>query len=85
MRWVAEVSNTRCGTRRPVHEMGQRYIAIDVDEVIRETAAAFLFLIDGREVWVPKSVMENEAAVMIGECEVAVDIAAWFVKKDGLE
>lgn len=57
------------------------YTAVDVEEVKRETAAAFLFVIDGQERWVPKSQMENPACVMVGETDVAVDIASWLARK----
>lgn len=57
------------------------FTAIDVDEVKRETAAAFLFVIDGQERWVPKSQMDNPACVTVGETDVAVDIASWLARK----
>lgn len=58
-----------------------KYTAVDVDEVLRETNAAFLFMIEDVERWVPKSTMENPACASVGETEIVVDIATWFVRK----
>lgn len=58
-----------------------RYTAIDVDEVKKETPAAFLFEIDGGEIWVPKSQMENPSCVAVGDTDVAVDVASWLARK----
>lgn len=62
----------------------ERFVAIDVDEVKAETLRAFLFIIDGAEHWIPKSAMEMEDQVSVGEKDVAVDIAAWIAKDRGL-
>lgn len=57
------------------------YTAVDVDEVMKETAGAFLLRLEsGDERWVPKSLIDNQ--IEVGECEIAVDIATWFVRKE---
>jgi hypothetical protein len=55
--------------------------------VTRETAKAVLCLLagpDNREVWIPKSVLEEQVAVDRDEV-VDVSVAGWFAAKEGLE
>lgn len=57
-------------------------ISIQYDRIIdnRETPKAFLFIIAGKETWLPKSCVED-----IRETESVVDIPFWLAKKKGLE
>lgn len=59
-------------------------VNVVVDEVMKRTAKALLFLIDGEEVWVPISLIEDEATIGMGDTEVVVAIPLWFAKKEGL-
>lgn len=61
-----------------------RYVPIPFDEILRETALAFLFVIEGEELWVPKSVIENPDTIDADEVGGEVWLAEWFSKKEGL-
>ncbi len=60
------------------------YETIRVDSVVKETGEAFLFDIDGEETWVPKSVCEDANEISEGDVNLDVEIAVWFVRKEGL-
>ena len=57
-------------------------ISVQYDRIIdsRETKLAYLFIIDNKEIWLPKSQVED-----IRETEKVVDIPYWLVKAKGLE
>ena len=57
-------------------------ISIQYDRLVdeKETAKAFLFVIDGKNVWLPKSQVED-----IRETEKVVDIPLWLAKTKQLE
>lgn len=57
-------------------------ISIQYDRLIdnRETPKAHLFSIAGKDVWLPKSCVED-----IRETEKVVDIPFWLAKAKGLE
>lgn len=56
---------------------GER-VPLVYDRIVRETDAATLFDVgDGPNVWVPKSLIEDEAE--------GLTIPAWFAVKEGLE
>ncbi len=55
-----------------------------VEEILRETDAAFLFQIDGEEKWVPKSVLEGADTFDLGDEDVEVEVAVWFADKEEL-
>lgn len=58
-----------------------RYRTIGVEEVLNETGMAYLFVIDGEEVWIPKSQMEDSDAVCVGDTEVEVEISQWLCEE----
>lgn len=59
-------------------------VTIQVEEVIRETDLALLFLIDDDEVWMPKSVITDGDEIEVGACEIEIEVAEWFAKQEGL-
>ncbi len=61
---------------------GSDLISIQYDRIVdnRETELAYLFVIDNRDVWLPKSQVED-----IRETEKVVDIPFWLAKAKGLE
>jgi hypothetical protein len=50
---------------------------IDVEELVHETEMAWLFLINGEEVWMPKSQCDYD-----GETSLAVP--TWLLEKKGI-
>jgi hypothetical protein len=52
--------------------------AVEFDDIINETDLAILFLINGQEIWIPKSVITRQDD---GE----IFVQTWFARKEGLE
>lgn len=50
---------------------------IEVEELVHETDAAWLFLIDGEEVWLPKSQCDYDGGT-------SVDVPLWLLEKKGI-
>lgn len=61
-----------------------RYRAVEVDEVLKATDAAFLFEIGGEEKWVPKSCVESPDEIGEGDTGLSVEVAEWFALREGL-
>lgn len=59
-------------------------VTIYVEEVVAETDLALCFSIDGEEVWVPKSVIEDGDSISKGDEDLKVEVASWFAEKEGL-
>ena len=55
-------------------------VSIDYDHRVNETAKAILFLIDGEEYWIPKSVIIDDDEEESG----SIEVAQWFAEKEGL-
>jgi hypothetical protein len=53
-------------------------IDIEYDELKHETDMAYLVIIDGDEVWIPKSVCE------LDEDNQIIEVQEWFAEKEGL-
>ena len=51
---------------------------IDYTEIIHETDRAILFLIDGDEVWIPRSVLE------LDESTCTISVSKWFAFNNDL-
>jgi hypothetical protein len=49
---------------------------------LRETDLAVLMDIDGEEVWVPKSILDEEWPEV--DCEGDITLPEWFATKEGL-
>lgn len=61
------------------------WVHLDVDEIVRETDAAFLVrLDDGEEVWLPKSQISSPETLAEGDCDVTVSVTEWIAKEKGL-
>lgn len=61
-----------------------RYVEVHVDEVVRTTDKAALCRIDGEEHWIPHSQVNEETPLVVGECEVTVEITRWLAEQRGL-
>lgn len=62
-----------------------KYAALEDVIVIRLTTKAVLTSIDGREVWIPQSlIFEEDLAEMSEEVIMEVNVQEWFCKKEGL-
>jgi hypothetical protein len=57
---------------------------LTIDMVLHQTAKAVLISFGDEEVWIPFSVIEPESLVNLEEA-TEMDVADWFVKKEGLE
>ena len=66
--------------------MGQsNYVHLDVDEILKETAKAFLVLLpDGEEVWLPFSQVADHEAYAVGDTGVTISITEWLAREKGL-
>lgn len=63
-----------------------KYVYIDVEEIVYETAAAFLFRVDGKEIWIPKSQMADPDDYSEGDIDVSdVAITEWIAKQKEIE
>lgn len=61
------------------------WVYIEVDEIKKETEAAFLFLIDDEEVWIPKSQMADPDNYEMGDCDCEVSVTEWIANQKGLQ
>lgn len=57
-------------------------VKIEVDEIKKETEKAFLCLIDGAEIWLPKSQIISEHVE--GDVEVTMEITRWIAEQKEL-
>jgi hypothetical protein len=65
--------------------MSDRWVYIDVERVAKETLNAFLFVIDGEDVWIPKSQMADPDDYSEGDADLtAVAITDWIARERGL-
>ena len=66
----------------------KEYVAIDIDEVIKQTDKAIAVKANGQGtmVWIPKSVIGDEDSYDwdSGETGFTVDVEKWFAEKEGL-
>ncbi len=61
-----------------------RTVLIEVERVERETELAFLFVVEGEEIWVPKSVVAEPDEVSEGDEDLELNIAEWFAERENL-
>jgi hypothetical protein len=59
-------------------------IAIDDVVALKETSLALLCLIDGKEHWLPKSVIHEDSEVSAEGDEGTLVVPEWFAEKEGL-
>lgn len=60
------------------------WVHLQVDEIKKETEKAFLMVIDGEEVWIPKSQMADPDDYEEGECDCEVSITHFIAIEKGL-
>ncbi len=66
------------GDRRCVH--------VDVTRILKETELAFLLLLENeKEVWVPKSVIQDADDYDEGDENATVSIHEWWAEKNNVE
>jgi hypothetical protein len=59
---------------------------VDVEEIKKETPAAFLMVIDGEEHWIPKSQMSDPDDYNEGDVNLTdVAISAWIAGEKDIE
>ena len=61
------------------------YVHIAVDEIVRETDAAFLVLIDDEEIWLPKSQIADSDSYESGDADLTLSITEWIAEQKGLQ
>lgn len=70
--------------------MSEDFIPIPVREIKAETNLAFLVLLDdgsdeGREVWLPKSQIEDPSYLNVGDEDCEVCVRRWLVRQLDLD
>ena len=63
----------------------REYVRIGVDEIRRETAKAFLLVVDGDEYWIPKSQMRDPDQHLEGDTDCEVEMTEWIAREKGLD
>lgn len=61
-----------------------RYVEITYEQFIRETPAAALFVIDGEEVWLPWSQIEDGQDIEEGEDGGTLSVTRWICEQKDL-
>lgn len=66
--------------------MAKEYLHVDVVEIVKETPAAFLLLLeDENQIWVPKSLIADADDYNEGDKDAVVSIEEWWCDKEGVE
>lgn len=60
------------------------WVHLDVEEVVRETDAAFLLRIDGSDHWIPKSQISDPEDYSAGDTGCTISVTEWIAKQKGL-
>lgn len=60
------------------------WIHLEVEEVVRETPAAFLLLVAGEEYWIPKSQVSDAGVYSEGDKDATISVTEWIAKEKGL-
>lgn len=60
------------------------YAELDFDECRDSTDGAVLLDIDGKHVWVPRSVIEPDEMPEQGDRNTSTFVRVWFAEKEGL-
>jgi len=62
-----------------------RWVEIEVEEVLNVTDRAVLCAVDGEEHWIPRSQIDVEGADFeAGEVDFTLSVTRWFAEKEGL-
>lgn len=59
-------------------------VEIDFDHVEASTRDAILFVIDDREVWVPRSLIVDGESIYDDEEDGSFEVPEWWAEKEGL-
>jgi hypothetical protein len=60
------------------------WVHIDVEEIIKETDGAFLILVDGCQIWLPKSTVADAGDYSEGDCDCGMSITERIAREKGL-
>ena len=60
------------------------YVTVLVTEIKAATDAALLCEIDGSEIWLPKSQIEDGDEIEVGEEDIEINVAGWLAEQEGL-
>jgi hypothetical protein len=61
------------------------YVHLTVEKVVRETASAFLLVIEGEDYWIPKSQIADPETYEPGDEDLTISVTDWIAKQKGLE
>ncbi len=60
------------------------YVHVGVEEILRETDAAFLCRIEGEDVWLPRSQIADPDDYEVGDSDLTMSITEWLAREKGL-
>lgn len=60
------------------------YVTFDVDEIVRETDAAFLLRIEDEEHWIPKSQIADASDYAMGDVDCSMSLTEFIARQKGL-
>lgn len=60
-----------------------QYHYLDVDLILKEGDKAFLCIVDGEEIWIPKSQMPDWDDYNEGDKDVELAVTEWYAEKQG--
>lgn len=60
------------------------WVHVHVDEILRETEKAILCLIDGEEIWIPLSQLQDPEEYGRGDKDFTLSITEWIADQKGL-
>lgn len=65
------------------HPTNPKLVCCAGAKAVRETEKALLCQVDGMEVWIPKSQIDDESEVWTEGTEGTLVVTAWFAKEKG--
>ena len=64
--------------------MSEKTVSLSVDVVEKETEKAFLFIVGGEKIWMPKGQIRTGQLFSEGDKDVVVGITQWIAEQKGL-
>lgn len=65
--------------------MSDRWVHLEVEEVVRETDSAFLLRLEGgEEEWFPKSQVSDSGDYQEGDKDCTISVTKWIADQKGL-
>ena len=61
------------------------YVHLEDVEIVRETDAAFLILVDDEDHWIPKSQIADPERYSEGDRHCTISITEWIAEQKGIE